>query len=70
MLASLGFLVGEQVEGSSFLFDSQVTGPAINHFQQVPAPFWGLLGAFIFYNETQRVNVGLRGTHESTTTRG
>ena len=25
MLAALGFLVGEQVEGSSFLFDSQVT---------------------------------------------
>lgn len=44
MLAALGFLVGEQVEGSSFLFDSQVTGPAINHFQQVPALFWGLLG--------------------------
>ena len=25
MLAALGFLVGEQVEGSSFLFDAQVT---------------------------------------------
>jgi hypothetical protein len=25
MLAALGFLVGEQVEGSSFLFDSNVT---------------------------------------------
>jgi hypothetical protein len=36
MLASLGFIVGEQVEGSSFLFDSQITGPAIGHFQQVP----------------------------------
>ena len=55
MLASLGFLVGEQVEGSSFLFDSQVTGPAINHFQQVPGLFWGLLGAFVFTVEANRV---------------
>ena len=55
MLAALGFLVGEQVEGSSFLFDSQVTGPAINHFQQVPGLFWGLLGAFVFTIEANRV---------------
>ena len=55
MLSALGFLVGEQVEGSAFLFDSQVTGPAINHFQQVPATFWGLLGAFIFVVEASRV---------------
>jgi hypothetical protein len=55
MLAALGFLVGEQVEGSAFLFDAQVTGPAINHFQQVPATFWGLIGAFIFVVESNRV---------------
>jgi hypothetical protein len=55
MLAALGFLVGEQVEGSSFLFDSNVTGPAINHFQQVPGTFWGLLGAFVFTVEANRV---------------
>ena len=55
MLASLGFLIGEQVEGSSFLFDSQVTGPAINHFQQVPGLFWGLLGAFVLTVEANRV---------------
>ena len=55
MLAAVGVLVGEQVEGSSFLFDSQVTGPAINHFQQVPGLFWGLLGAFIFVVEASRV---------------
>ena len=55
MLAALGFLVGEQVEGSAFLFDAQVTGPAINHFQQVPATFWGLIGAFIFIVESNRV---------------
>ena len=55
MLAAVGVLVGEQVEGSSFLFDSQVTGPAINHFQQVPGLFWGLLGATIFTIEASRV---------------
>eukprot|EP00740_Mantoniella_antarctica_P019929 CAMPEP_0198684784 /NCGR_PEP_ID=MMETSP1468-20131203/12703_1 /TAXON_ID=1461545 /ORGANISM="Mantoniella sp, Strain CCMP1436" /LENGTH=150 /DNA_ID=CAMNT_0044429845 /DNA_START=264 /DNA_END=713 /DNA_ORIENTATION=+ len=55
MLASLGFLVGEQVGGSSFLFDASVTGPAIDHFQQVPTPFWGLLGAVIFTVEASRV---------------
>jgi len=58
MLAALGFLVGEQVEGSSFLFDAQVTGPAINHFQQVPGLFWGLLGSFIFVTESLRVQKG------------
>jgi len=55
MLASLGFVVGEQVEGSSFLFDSQITGPAIDHFQQVPGLFWGLIGAIIFAAESTRV---------------
>ena len=55
MLAALGFLVGEYVEGSSFLFDAQVTGPAINHFQQVPPLFWGLIGAIIFVSESSRV---------------
>ena len=29
MLAVLGFLVGKKVEGSSFLFDASVKGPAI-----------------------------------------
>ena len=57
MLASVGFIVGEQVEGSSFLFDAQVTGPAINHFQQVPLPFWIGLGALIFFVETTRVQI-------------
>ena len=58
MLASLGFLVGEQVEGSSFLFDAQVTGPAINHFQQVPEKFWVGLLAFVSLCETTRVQRG------------
>ena len=65
MLAALGFLVGEQVEGSAFLFDSQVTGPAINHFQQVPATFWGLLGAFIFVVESNRVQYAWQNPFEA-----
>merc|ERR1719460_1876273 len=36
MLAVVGFFVGEAVEGSSFLFDAQISGPAITHFTQVP----------------------------------
>jgi hypothetical protein len=43
MLATIGFLVGEQVEGSSFLFDASIKGPAISHLAQVPAPFWTAL---------------------------
>ena len=57
MLAALGFLVGEQVEGSSFLFDAQITGPAIDHFQQVPGIAWGLIGAAIFVAESSRVQI-------------
>jgi len=65
MLSALGFLVGEQVEGSAFLFDSQVTGPAINHFQQVPATFWGLLGAAIFTVESFRVQYAWQNPFEA-----
>merc|ERR1712125_236255 len=36
MLAVVGFLVGEKVEGSSFLFDASIKGPAITHLAQVP----------------------------------
>merc|ERR1711937_840630 len=43
MLAVVGFLVGEKVEGSSFLFDSQISGPAITHLSQVPTAFWLIL---------------------------
>jgi hypothetical protein len=43
MLAVVGFLVGEKVEGSSFLFDAQIKGPAITHFLQVPVEFWAAL---------------------------
>ncbi len=45
MLAALGFLVGEQLESFPIFLnaDGHVTGPAINHFQQVEARgaiFW------------------------------
>lgn len=43
MLASVGFLAGEKVEGSSFLFDAQIKGPAITHLSQVPTVFWIIL---------------------------
>jgi hypothetical protein len=58
MIAAVGFLVGEQVEGSSFLFDAQVTGPAIDHFQQTPGLVWGFVGATIFLLECTRVQNG------------
>ena len=65
MLASLGFLVGEQVEGSAFLFDANITGPAIDHFQQVPGTFWGLLGAVIFTIEANRVQTAWQNPFEA-----
>ncbi|GMH68642.1 hypothetical protein TrRE_jg12158 [Triparma retinervis] len=58
MLAFIGFLVGEKVEGSSFLFDSQISGPAINHFAQVPQPFWEILVLSIGVSEVYRAQVG------------
>mmetsp|Transcript_2804 Transcript_2804/g.4325 ORF Transcript_2804/g.4325 Transcript_2804/m.4325 type:complete len:211 (-) Transcript_2804:113-745(-) len=58
MLAAVGFLVGEAVEGSSFLFDAQITGPAITHFLQVPDGWDALIVGFIAAAETQRVQIG------------
>mmetsp|Transcript_2207 Transcript_2207/g.3481 ORF Transcript_2207/g.3481 Transcript_2207/m.3481 type:complete len:210 (-) Transcript_2207:103-732(-) len=58
MLATVGFLVGEKVEGSSFLFDSQITGPAISHLAQVPVGFWLILTSFIGAAELQRAKTG------------
>jgi hypothetical protein len=58
MLAVVGFLVGEKVEGSSFLFDSQITGPAITHLAQVPALFWVLLTVGIGATEQLRATIG------------
>jgi hypothetical protein len=58
MLATVGFLVGEKVEGSSFLFDSQITGPAISHLAQVPVGFWIALTVAIGAAEQYRATVG------------
>jgi Chlorophyll A-B binding protein len=58
MLAAVGFLVGEAVEGSSFLFDAQVSGPAITHLSQVPNLFWVILVTFIGAAEQARAEIG------------
>lgn len=58
MLATVGFLVGEKVEGSSFLFDSQISGPAITHLAQVPTGFWLILASAIGASELQRAKTG------------
>jgi Chlorophyll A-B binding protein len=58
MLATVGFLVGEKVEGSSFLFDAQVSGPAITHLSQVPTGFWIILTIAIGAAEQYRASVG------------
>ena len=58
MLATIGFLVGEKVEGSSFLFDASISGPAISHIPQVPAEFWVALIASIGAAEQFRAEKG------------
>jgi len=58
MLAVVGFFVGEAVEGSSFLFDGQISGPAISHFTQVPDGWDALIVTFIGAAEAQRAQIG------------
>eukprot|EP01083_Nonionella_stella_P076909 209765_1 len=58
MLAVVGFLVGEKVEGSSFLFDASISGPAITHITQVPDGFWPVIIAFIGAYEAYRAETG------------
>jgi len=55
MVAAVGFLVGENFNP---LFDGAIKGPAINHFQQVPTPFWLALGAVIGAAELNRASTG------------
>jgi len=43
MLAVVGFLVGEQVAGSTSILDGRISGPAISHLSQMP----GILITFI-----------------------
>mmetsp|Transcript_13733 Transcript_13733/g.15957 ORF Transcript_13733/g.15957 Transcript_13733/m.15957 type:complete len:210 (+) Transcript_13733:345-974(+) len=58
MLAVIGFLVGEKVEGSSFLFDASISGPAITHITQVPDGFWAVIIAFVGAYEASRAEAG------------
>lgn len=58
MLATIGFLVGEKVEGSSFLFDAQISGPAITHITQVPDGFWAVVIAFVGAYKASRAEAG------------
>ena len=58
MLAVIGFLVGEAVEGSSFLFDAQISGPAISHFEQIPNGWDALIVTLIGAAEAQRAQIG------------
>jgi hypothetical protein len=58
MLAVLGFLAGEAVEGKSFLWDASVSGPAITHLSQVPPVFWALLAIGIGAAEQTRAEIG------------
>jgi len=58
MLAVIGFLVGEAVEGSSFLFDAQISGPAISHFEQIPDGWDALIITLIGAAEAQRAQIG------------
>ena len=53
------------MEGSSFLFDADVTGPAIDHFQQVPSLFWGGIAAAIFAAEATRVQFAWQNPFEA-----
>merc|ERR1719460_2441829 len=58
MLAVIGFFVGEAVEGSSFFFDAQISGPAITHFTQVPDGWDALIVILIGAAEAQRAQIG------------
>ena len=65
MLAAVGFLVGEAVEGSSFLFDASIKGPAIDHFAQVPSPFFQSLTLCIGVAETYRALKGWKSPQDA-----
>lgn len=59
MLAALGFIVGEQLEDFPVFmnFDGNITGPAINQFQQVQQGFWEPLLIVIGICESYRVSL-------------
>lgn len=58
MLAVVGFLVGEAVESKTFLFNGEITGPAITHIPQVNPIFWLALTAGIAKAESIRAEIG------------
>lgn len=58
MLATIGFLVGEAVQGQTVLFNGEITGPAISHLAQVNPVFWIFLGAGIAKAEATRAEIG------------
>jgi Chlorophyll A-B binding protein len=58
MLATVGFLAGEAIEGKSFLWDASVSGPAITHLAQVPFVFWPILTILLGRVELDRARIG------------
>ena len=68
MLAVVGFFVGEAVEGSSFLFDASIKGPAITHLTQVPFFFWLSFTVAIAGAETRRAEAGFVSPAETPVT--
>jgi len=60
MLGAVGFIVGEQLEDFPMFFnwDGQITGPAINQFQQVSDGFWVPLVLAIGIAEAYRASIG------------
>jgi hypothetical protein len=59
MLATVGFLAGEAVQNTNFLWNAQVSGPAITHIPQIPATFWVLLTLFIGVAELSRAQTAM-----------
>jgi len=55
MLGVLGFVVGENFNP---LFNCKITGPGINHFQQIPGVFWTALVFAIACAEAYRLTTG------------
>ena len=47
-----------KVEGSSFLFDAQISGPAITHNTQLPEGLWAVIVALIRAYEASRAEAG------------
>jgi len=55
MLAAFGFIVGENFNP---LFEGEIKGPAINHFQQLPPYFWVTVLAAVGLAELYRAQKG------------